>query len=74
METREHSYTVGRNVNWCSYYGEQYAVSLKTKTKVIRSCNPTPGYIPREKHDYRGYIYPNGHCSIVCNSQDIEAI
>ena len=29
VEKREPSYTVGRNVNWCSHYGEQYEVSLK---------------------------------------------
>ena len=28
-ETREPSYTVGRNVNWHSHYGEQYRGSLK---------------------------------------------
>ena len=27
MEKREHSYTVGGNVNWCSHYGEQYGGS-----------------------------------------------
>ena len=24
VEKREPSYTVGRNVNWCSHYGKQY--------------------------------------------------
>ena len=24
MDKRESSYTVGRNVNWCSYCGKQY--------------------------------------------------
>ena len=28
VEKREPSYTVGRNVNWYSHYGEQYADSL----------------------------------------------
>ena len=28
MEKRELFYTVGGNVNWCSYYGEQYRVSI----------------------------------------------
>jgi len=28
-EKREPSYTVGRNVNWHSHYGEQYRGSLK---------------------------------------------
>ena len=26
---REPSYTVGRNINWYSHYGEQYGGSLK---------------------------------------------
>ena len=30
MEKREPSYTVGGDVNWCSYEGEQHAGSLKT--------------------------------------------
>ena len=29
METREPSYTVTGNVNWCSNYGEEYRGSLK---------------------------------------------
>ena len=29
MEKRELSYTVNGDVNWCSYYGEQYGVSFK---------------------------------------------
>ena len=29
VEKREPSYTVGRNVNWYSHYGEQYGSSLK---------------------------------------------
>ena len=33
LERREASYTVAGNVNWYSYYGEQYESSLK-KTKV----------------------------------------
>ena len=24
VERREHSYTVGGNVNWCSHYGKHY--------------------------------------------------
>ena len=29
VEKKEPSYTVGRNVNWYSHYGNQYGVSLK---------------------------------------------
>ena len=31
MERRELSYTVGRNVNWCSHCGEQYRGPLRNK-------------------------------------------
>ena len=33
-EKREHSYTVGGNVNWYSHYGGQYGDSLKNKNRV----------------------------------------
>ena len=33
VERREPSYTVGGNVNWYSYYGEQYGVPFKKKKK-----------------------------------------
>ena len=29
VEKKEPSYTIGRNINWCSHYGEQYGGSLK---------------------------------------------
>ena len=29
LEKREHSYTVGRNVNWYRHYGRRYGDSLK---------------------------------------------
>jgi hypothetical protein len=31
---QEPLYTVGRNVNYCSYYGNQYTDSLKTKNRI----------------------------------------
>ena len=34
MEKREHSYTVGRHINWYSYSGKQYGDSLKTKNRA----------------------------------------
>ena len=38
MEKRDSSYTVGGNVNWYSYYGEQYASHLKSKIELL--CDP----------------------------------
>ena len=29
VKKKETSYTVGRNVNWCSHYGKQYGGTLK---------------------------------------------
>ena len=45
----------------------------RLKIVTMWSCNPTPGHIPREKHDPKGYMHRNVHCSTVCNSQDMEA-
>ena len=67
---------VGGNVNWYSHYGEQYGGSLRTKNRgIIWPCNPTPGHISgkKKKHDPKGYMHPNVHCSPVYKSQDMEA-
>ena len=29
VEKKEPSYTIHKNINWCSHYGEQYGRSLK---------------------------------------------
>ena len=34
VEKREPSYTVVRNVSWCSHYGKQYEVPQKTKNRT----------------------------------------
>ena len=48
-------------------------VPLKNKNRAtLRPCNPTPGYISREKHDQKGYVHPSVHCSTVYNSQDLK--
>ena len=75
VEKTEPSYTVGGKVNWYSQYGEEYRVFWK-KTKnraTIWSSNPISGYIYKEKHGSKGYMHPNVHCSVVYNSQDVEA-
>ena len=75
MQRREPSHTVSGNVNWYSHYGEQYGGSLKTKnTTTIWSSNLTSGHISREKHNLKGYIHLNIHCSTVNNNHDMEAI
>ena len=47
VEKREHSCTIGGNVNWFSHYGRRYGDSLKTGNKTtIWPNNPTPRHIP----------------------------
>ena len=73
MEKREPSYTVSKNINWCSHYGKQYE-GLKTKNRVtIQPSNPTPGHISRENSNSKRYMHPNVHSSTIHNSQDMEA-
>ena len=75
VEKKEPSYIVGGNVNWYSHCGEQYGDSLKTKNNstTIRPSNPTPVCISGENHNLKGCMPTNVHCSIVYNSQDMEA-
>ena len=34
--------------------------------------NPTPGHIPRENHNSKGYMHPSVHCSTLYTSEDME--
>ena len=52
----------------------EYSMEVPQKTKnraTICPFNPIPEHISGEKHDPKGY--PSVHCSIVYNSQDMEA-
>ena len=44
-------------------------------TTTIRSSNSTPGYLSKENENtnLKRYVYSYGHCSIIYNSQDMEA-
>ena len=55
--------------------GEQYGDFLKeTRTKTtIWSNNSTTGHIHWENHNWKRNRYPSVHCSIIYNSQDMEA-
>ena len=52
------------------------AVPWKNKNRTtIRSSNSTPGYLSEENENMNSkrYLHPNVHCSIIYNSQDMEA-
>ena len=54
VENRESLCTVGRDVNWFSYYGQQYGSSSKVKNRTTMWCsNSSPRYVSREKRRIR---------------------
>ena len=58
MEKRKPSYTVGGNINWYSYYGEQYGGSLK-KQSIIKEISPEyslEGLMLKLKLQYFGHL------------------
>ena len=73
MEKKESSYTVGGNVNWYNYYGEQYGGSLR-KLKQNYHMIPLLGILSAESYNIsKRYIHLNVHCCTVYNIQDMEA-
>ena len=69
VEKREHSYTVGGNVNLCNHNGEQYRGFLKTKNKItIWPNNPTAGHTHQGNKNWKRNMYLSVHCSTVYDS------
>ena len=76
VEKREHSYTVGGNVNWCVHCGKQYEFLRKTKNRTtIWPSSSTPGYIYKrnENTNSKKHRHPSVHSSTIYNIQDMEA-
>ena len=48
MEKREHSCTVGGNVNWYSHYGRQYGDSFQKKLRIKLPAIPLLGIYTEE--------------------------
>ena len=75
---KQQQHAAGGNVNLCSHYGKQYGgfqKKLKVRTTIWPS-NSTPGYISKTKKqktpDFKRYMNPNIHNSIIYNCQDME--
>ena len=79
VEKKEPSYTVVRNINWCTHYGEQYGGSLKkTETKIraaIWSISLTPGHMSRKDGTLiqKRLLDPSVHSNTVYNGWHMEA-
>ena len=76
VEKREHLYTVGGNVNWCSHCGKQYE-SFSKKLKIELTHDPAIPllgiYLKKNKNtNLKRYMHPNAHSSITYNCQDME--
>ena len=59
VKKREPSYTVGRNVNWCNHYGDQYGDSFK-KLKIEL---PFDSAIPLLGIDPEKILIPKDTCT-----------
>ena len=68
VEKREHSCTLGGNVNWYSHNGRQYGDYIKIKnTTTVWPSNPLGIYLRKLKLKKK-HVPPNVHCSAVYHS------
>ena len=67
LEKRKPSSTIDGNVNWYSH-----CTSQKMLKENFQKSSPISGYIPRENHNSKSYLYPNVHFNTANNS--LEAI
>ena len=77
VEKREPSCTVSETENWCRHYGKEHGVS-SNKLKVelyFDQVIPVLGIYPKKPEILiqKIYMYLYVHCSIIYNSQDLEA-
>ena len=68
VEKRKAAYTVGRNVNWYSHYGEQYGEKLKTELPCDPAI-PLLGIYPKVEIIH----VPQCSSQHVNSNQDMEA-
>ena len=67
---------VGGNVNWYSHCGKQWRFLKKLKMELpYDPVNSTPGYLFKENENtnLKRHMHHYVHCSIIYNSQDMEA-
>ena len=68
--------TAGDIANWCTHYENNMEFPQKIKNKTgLWPRNSMPGYIFKETQNtsLKRYMHPYGHCSIIYNSQNVEA-
>ena len=75
-ECAEKGTLAGGNAAWCSHYGKQYRISSKKLNgTVIWPSDSTSENISKETRNTnsKDYMHPWVHCSVIYNSQDLEA-
>ena len=70
MEKRESSYTVDRNVSWCSQLMGGSSENEKQNYHTIQQSHSW--YIPRQNYNLKRYMHPNVPSSTIHNSPDKE--
>ena len=73
VEKREHSCTVGGNVNWYSHYGRRYGDSLKRKKQNHHLTQQSHSWAYTVRKPKLKDMYPIVHCSSTDNSWNMEA-
>ena len=72
-ENKESSSTIGGTVSWYNHYGEQCeGFFKKLHLEIPHDSAILLWAYPRENYNLKKYMHPNVHCSIICNSQDME--
>ena len=77
LEKGEPMYTVGGNVNWCSYYGKLYGGSSNNKNRsTMWSRNSTAGYLAKGNKSINLPKKTALPCLLqhYLNSQDMETV
>ena len=76
VDKGEHFGTVGGNADWCNHFESSMEIPQKIKNgSAFWFSNPTSGNISKETQntDSKEYMNPYVHCSVIYNSQDLEA-
>ena len=75
MKNKEHSPLVGMQAGTAIVENSMEVLQKIKNINTIWSSNFTTGYLPKEnkKSNSKGYMQPHVYCSIIYNSQDMEA-
>ena len=65
LKKREHWYSAGGNVNWCSHYGKQYGDSSRNDTMIQQFHSFGCISKENENSNLKRYMHPNVHSNLI---------